>query len=333
MKKIGGLSFIAALFIFAILLIAPKAHAQQFGITAYPAIVDVSANPGETVRFLMQFKNETSAPITGTVKLANFTIADKQGGTRLIEDAGKQPTYGAAQWITPDQPEITINPNDYVAVNFSAAIPKNANTCGTYAVPYFEYDQPEAKGTGNSSASVISAKVGGIVMIRINNVPCTESAQVQNFTAPGFLENGPVPVTFSILNTGTIHVMPKGNVSMTNLFNKTEAQKAIKDQRIFPQTLKNYALELGKQFMIGKFTIALAATYGTPAQPLTASTDVWIIPWRLILIIVLFIVILYIIITRFRRGMLEKEERLETELKKESDEIKELKEMLEKKHE
>lgn len=330
--KIGG-KLLFALAALVLILFARPIYAAQFGITAYPVVIDLSGKPGDTLRFLIQFKNNTAEPITGNVKVQNFIIKDTAGATEMVPEDQMQPDYGAAAWIKPDQSQITISANDYVAVNFTATIPEDANTCGTYAMPYFEYDQPEelTQTGATSSTTQISARVGALVNIQLD-VNCKESAQIRDFSVPGFIEYGPVPVSFQIMNDGNIHVSPQGQVQLKNWFNKIVDTKKFDEKRIFPGTAKEYEVKVGGKYLFGRYTVDLNGTYGTNGT-LAYSSSLWVVPWRLILIVALLIVIIVMLFSRFKRGLTKHTDELEKELKEERAEIAELKEMLEKKHE
>jgi membrane protein implicated in regulation of membrane protease activity len=70
------------------------------------------------------------------------------------------------------------------------------------------------------------------------------------------------------------------------LFNKTQA---LTSYNIFPGAARDFENTFGAQtFMFGRYKAVLLASYGVNDNlPLTATLYFWVIPWRLILVIIL----------------------------------------------
>ena len=311
------------------------AQAKDFSITAYPAVIGKEVKLNEETRILVQFRNNTDQFVTGSVKSANYIIKDKSGTPEIVDSAELTPKYGAASWIKPEYDTLTIPPNDYVAVNLYVTVPSETSTCGNYALVYFDFDpnnQPEGAAVRNS-ASAVKAKVGSLVNFSVQKTDCKESLQVLNFSTPRFLEYGPVPVSFDLLNGGDIHFTPKGTVTITNAFNKVTARESIKEQRVFPESAKSYNVSAGKHWMFGPYTVSLSGTYGSADKPFTYTASVWVFPWRTALILVLLLTIVSLVLRRYFNSITQREQSLEEEIQHERSEIEELKDMLKKKQE
>lgn len=336
LKKALRTGILTAALAAACMTIAPNTRAQgKFAITAFPAIIDQSVEPNQQTRLLLQFKNNSDSIVTGKVKISNYTVNNKSGDPIVIEDPSVKVKYAAADWISVDQEDIAIPPNNYVAVNLNVNTPAEIATCGNYAIAFFEYDQSVQPGmaANTQSASSLTAKVGALINLTAKNQQCTEKLSVARFETPSFLEFGPVPVSFDILNMGDVHEAPMGKIVLKDMFNSVVATEKIKDQRIFPEAAKTYTNKLGQQWLIGRFAVELQATYGKTNTPLVYTAYMWIIPWRLIIIILLAIIILAVIIKNMLGKLEHKEKELESKLEKEEAEISQLKKMLREKKE
>lgn len=336
-KKIvaSALALLGIVFAFLTLQTRVLAQVTDFSITAYPAVIEKEVAPNEDTRVLVQFRNNTDQFVSGSIKAVNYTIKDKKGTPELIENDSVKPKYGAASWITPEYGTVTIPPNDYVAINLRVQVPTETSTCGNYALVYFDYNptnQPEGTSAKNSS-SAVQAKVGSLINFSVTKTICKEELNVLNFTTSRFVEFGPIKVNFDLLNTGDIHLTPKGTVTITNVFNKQGARENIKEQRVFPESAKAYELATGTHWMLGPYTVTLSGVYGISDTPFAYTTSVWVFPWRTALIIMLFILIVALVLRRYFHGLTEREETLEEEIKHERSEIEELKDMLKKKQE
>ena len=304
-------------------------------ITVYPAIQEKTIEPGVKTRLQVQFKNSGTNLVYGKVKVADFVINDKEGTPILVENEITRPKYSAAAWITPSQDQITIPANDYVSVDLYVNPPRVINTCGRYAMVYFELDPSftPTQSTDRNSATAITQKIGALLNFTVDGQKCKENLQVSAFTTPSFLEYGPIPVTFDLLNMGDIHVTPQGVLSLSNMVNQTDTQQSIAEKSIFPETAKEYTAAIGYKWMIGRYRVGLLVSNPAKGDPILVSAYVWVLPWRVIVFILLALLLIGIAVRHFYGNTLKKEQILQKELKREQDEIAALKEMMRKRDE
>lgn len=336
MKITKKLVFILVILSTFYLLLSTTIHAQQsldvLPMTVFPAVQDRLVKPGERARFQIQFRNGGDSPVAGLIRVANYLIVDKQGTPQLIEDANTEPKFGAASWITAAVDRITIPPKDFVTVDLAAQVPYDVTTCGKYAMVYFEpsltnLTNPTAPVQPNS-ASIIRARLGGLVNFQVQSKECKEMAELQNIIASKFLEYGPIDLKFDVYNGGDLHIAPRGLAVLTNLFGQGVDQQVLQDQNVFPESAKTMDLKFGSHLMFGRFKINLEASYGTQGKKLMSTVYVWVFPWKVTVIVLLALIILILLVRNFYGKTIKKEASLESEIKEEKEEIEKLKEEL-----
>ncbi len=312
--------------------ISAQTEKQVLSITAFPAVQDKEVAPGEKAHLQVQFKNEESSFIVGKVQIADYVIKDRSGSLQLVEGDQQKPKYAASSWITLSADSITIPPRDVVTVDLFVTVPENVPSCGSYAVLYF---QPALPGKGEvrsnlNSSSGITAKIGALINFHVAGRQCKENLIVSKFEAPSFQEFGPIKINLELLNNSDIDMQPQGLVNLTNMFGGYVDSQKIRDLRIFPETVKAYEATVGNKWLLGRYKISLAASYGTGGKKLTTVSYIWVIPWRIGLIVLLSLIILILLIRtmlgRSKKMRLNLEERLEEE----KGEIEKLKEQLRK---
>ncbi|MBI3619890.1 hypothetical protein HY214_01980 [Candidatus Roizmanbacteria bacterium] len=324
--------FISLLFFTLLLPVARKTSAQlaELPLTAYPSIQDVEVTPGKRTRTQIQFRNRGTSFISGRIKAADYIINDKDGTPVIIDDPGITPKYAAASWISTSYSNMTIAPNDFVTVDIFITPPAEINTCGRYAIVYFE-TQPLAPRIGQlntQSAPLISTKLGALLNFRVNRGACQEGLRLLRFNAPSFLEYGPISVGFDLFNSGDYHISPEGRLSLVNLFGKTVAEQPLTDLRIFPETSRAYSATIGQKWMLGKYSLGLLTQVGKNGPLVAKTVPVIIFPWKLALAFILAAAILVLIVRSFYKQTALKEELLEKEVLKDQSEIEKLKEEL-----
>lgn len=324
MKKNVFVLFSSSIFIF---FCTQKTFAQSsLPLAVYPAKQDVKVKNGEFVRAQIQFRNQSEKPVFGNVKVADFIVNDKDGTPQLIEKS-PSPKYGAANWITLPYNKITIPPNDFVSVDMSINVPTDVTTCGNYALVYFEPNLNPNGAKNDIGGSAISTKIGGIVNLENSNNNCIENASITNIEYNNFQEYGPIKINYDIANAGNIHIFPSGMIQLVDLFGNTVEQTKIKEDRIFPETIRTYESEVGSKWLIGKYKIAFKANYGS-GKLLNSNISIWVFPWRMAIVIIFAIIIIYLLLREFYKKIIERESKLEAKIEAERKEIDILKEKL-----
>lgn len=304
-------------------------------ITVFPAVQDIKVNPGERTRTQIQFRNASDEVISGQIKVADYVIGDKNGTPYLIEDQALKPKYSASSWIKPADDFIAIPKNEIVGVNMTITPPRELTSCGYYALVYFQPDAGQLKRLGGeekSSASQVTTKIGALINFVVNNKTCIENIEISKLEGATFQEYGPISINYDLLNTGDIHLSPRGLVNLTDFLGKYVDSQTLKEQRIFPERAKEYKASIGQKWMIGKYKINVSASYGD-GKTVNRSIYVWVFPWKIALAVLLSIIVITLIVKNMMNAYTRKEAALEAEVKKEREEIEELKKQIRKRGE
>lgn len=327
--------FIWLLFIYWNFFLGPflSLYAQtSLPLTVIPARNQVEVEPGEKISLSINFYNQSTEAISGFFKVADFIVDDNQGTPRLIEDYSLAPVkYSASQWVNLLYDRATLPANEKVNLQVDIKVPNDARPGGKYIAVFFEsfgttYNQTGANKEAGSGTAV---RIASLIYIKVKG-PITEKAIISRFFAPSFFEYGPIKIITDILNRGDYHIAPRGVITLTNMLGGLVDQKVIKEKNIFPDSLRNYEVELGKKWLIGRYKVNLSASYGTTGQALTAVTYVWVFPWRIAIVILLTIIIIILFASNLYKNFIKKELSLEEEIAKEKEEIEKLKEQLRK---
>lgn len=301
-------------FIFLILnsslLIKAVSAQARIPLVVAPARQTIAIDPGKTSDLQIKFFNESTTAVSGNIKAIDFIVTAKDGSPILLEDQ-------INPWVKLPYDKATIAAGDVLRVNFKVTVPKDTLPGGRYVAIMFEQTGQLPDSQSDEQASLVSSRIVGLVSIRINGA-IYESAFVDIFKIPAFLEFGPIPVYFEILNKGGLHISPIGQLTLTNWFNKEVETKTLESKNIFPNAKRIYEEKLGKPFMFGRYVASLTASYGEQGKTLTLNQFVWVVPITLIIIIILGLIIItmgvVLISKRFKAKQVKLEEKLEEEI-------------------
>ena len=297
-------------------------------LSVAPARQLLTVDPGESAAVVVKFFNNSDTAISGNIKVADFIVEDKEGSPTFIEGPASLLTrFAAASWVKLALEKATLPANDKVSVQAKINVPLDAKPGGRYFAVYFEPTTAvpqEAETALGEGVSAVVPRVAALVYLRVSG-PIEENANLIRFTTPSFLEYGPVLVETEIVNLGNYHIKPQGVITLTDMFGQIRDKVKLDETNIFPDASRVYKSEIGKKWMLGKYTLNLTAPYGDSGKVITGTASVWLFPWRVAVAVILGIVIIITLVYMFWNKLKKKEKELEHKLEEEISDIETLK--------
>jgi len=259
---------------------SPLETTSVLALTAIPPRTEViTVKPGTTYQGKIQVRNATKVTQTVVTEAQDFII-DKDGKTPIpVSDEEAIPLrWSLASWVTITPQTRTVAPQELVSYDYVI------RPGGHYAMITHRPSQetPSDSQTPTRSASSISQKVGTLLYVIIEG-DIHEEAFIRGFTAPSWVEYGPVPITYSIENVSDIHITPQASIEIRNLFGKVVTTLQIEPLNIFPYSTRSFSAQLDRVWGLGPYFAHLTVPYGTGGKIVSASLVFWMIPYRLLL--------------------------------------------------
>jgi len=273
---------------------------QAFSIS--PPVVELKANRGDEANITIKLTNLSSGPLSIAVETNDFGAKNETGEPNIIfDDSGKDSIYTLKDWVVIPN-DFTIQSKETRSVTFPITIPANAEPGGHYGVIRFT----GTTAGGDSQQVALSASIGSLVLLQVNGT-ITTSASIEDFytanadfSKNSFFESSPLQVVSRIKNTGNVHIKPTGTVEITDMFGKKISTIRMNgdpnDEKnrpgsILPQSIRRFNSELKDMQLFGRYTATMKLTYGD-GKTLEKSTEVWVVPYRQILIVLAVLAIL-----------------------------------------
>ncbi len=312
--------FLAVVFIFSF----HKANA----LTITPIRFEISGNPGETVTKEMSLFNERDVTETFYVSYANFEAQGETGDPSFVpakDDLGT--------WMEASQ-SVTVPSKEFVSVPIKITIPKNATPGGHFAAVFWGTIPP----TATSNTVTIGAKTGLLVLLRVNG-DVNENAGLVEFATKNkqkFFTSLPVSFYYRFQNIGSDRIKPLGDIKMKDIFGITEKKISGNpvDGNILPNSIRKFeSVWEGKDgpnttedqaggsffkkvryewrnFAFGHYNAKISLSYGTKNEVSTSSFSFWVFPWRLLIVILVVLSIVFyigmILIKRYNKWVIKK---------------------------
>ncbi len=280
-------------------------------LTISPARLEISADPGTTVKGELTLINEEGYTKSYFSSSKNFE-AQGESGTPAFTTSDE----GLASWIHLT-PSITLAKGQEVKVPFSITVPKDSDPGGYFAAIFFS--TTPASGKGDVS---VGAKIGSLVLLHVNGI-IKEDASILGFSTNNnkfFFNSLPISFSYRFNNNGGDRINPTGYISIRNtLFLTTTKLVANPTQgNVLPGSVRKFNVTWGdntvteipinffsvvqyqwNNFALGLYSANLSLSYGTNSS---ANTTKWlfVFPWQLVTVIIITLVV---VLTLLKKGI------------------------------
>lgn len=277
MLKLNTL-FLAGFTVAAFGVAVLDARAQgSAGISISPTIFELSADPGDTIQNTLKLSNPTQNTVTIQFVVEDFTTSGEEG--RVVIEPAETFTHSLATWVTTDPAFVTLQPREAKKIEFTIVVPENAEPGGHYGSILATITASE--GNEGFSGTAISQKVGSLVLITVSGA-VREVLDIEEFVGPSFLEYGPVAFTIRFENKGSVHVRPRGFVTITDWRDKKVIDLELPQKNILPGSARKIDVVWDAKWLFGKYKAMIVGSYGSSNEPFPPHIiSFWVFPWKI----------------------------------------------------
>lgn len=263
---------VIGLLVGAVPLAAKDEPASQSALAVSPAIIEKVLEPGKPTGFAIAVNNITSFPLPVKGFVRDMTVQGMQ-----LDEAAKE-KLDASRWFSIEEPDFILQPHQARTIRGTINTPNDAAPGGHYATIYFQPLVPQE--ALSAATAYISSRVGALAFLVVKGDIERKAALSKSLSADAPMGHGPIAFSFTVTNTGNVHVLPSGAVTVYDWQGKKVGSLDIPPGLILPNTAKTYDFEWQPPQLIGKYTAELAVKYDASQPPLTAkSGNVFVVPW------------------------------------------------------
>jgi hypothetical protein len=314
------LAFVVSLSQVAPVAAAPVPQQQSGGqaLEIAPPVVNLSGDPGATIKTEVKIRDVSSSNLIVNAEVNDFTASNSESGSPSIVLNKTEPNpYSMISWVNPLSP-MTLKTRQLVTLPITIKIPKNAAPGGYFAAVRFTGRPAELNDTGVS----LSASIASLILLKVNgaakeDVSLEEFSVRQNSISGPIFEATPIQFTTRLKNSGNLHEQPSGYVTIKDMFGKTVTTLSVNADRrnVLPQSIRKFESTLdssaiGNRVLFGRYTADLSVTYGDKNIAINKQISFWVIPYRIIALIILALVaaffVLRFLIRRYNRAIVAK---------------------------
>ena len=251
------------------------------GVTLLPSHKYIDVIPGQKAqRVPITIKNDTRQKLTFSVEIADFGALDDSGGPAIYR-GNERPTYGLKNFTSLDQKELIVPAGGSEAIVVGILNSDLMKPGGHYGAVLFTLQANDDKDTVKveqviSSLLFITKKGGDAAKLSIAATTVATS-----------LLSLPNRIDTTIQNSGNVHDVPKGTVTITNPFGTEVYAAALNKERgpVLPETIRKFSYQPPSSFLYipGVYQLAIKSNAGTYTEKMFILPPVIMVPSLLLL--------------------------------------------------
>jgi hypothetical protein len=289
--------------VLAVIGLSPQAGAQtkdtkdpvsKSALGVSPAIMEQAVAPGMPTTFTLQVNNVTNFPLPIKSYVRDLRL---QGESLNEPDRAR---LDASRWFTIEEPDFILQPNQIRTIKGTIHAPLDAAPGGHYATVFFQPLVPEE--ALSPSMAYVNTKVGVLAFLVVRGDINEEAKLDKPLHANPLIRRAPITFTFSVRNSGNVHLMPTGKIEMYDWRGRPAGVLDVPPGIILPNTTKEYTVSWQPRSKIGKYRAELTMGYGAErVQFRKTATTVWLVPWIEIILPILFLTLSAVLVYKTRR--------------------------------
>jgi hypothetical protein len=299
---------------------APTGPPRPLSLTISPLVINLTGDPGKTVTTDLRVKQDGGGTEVLKIGLQKFSADGDTGKPQL---ADRQPGDDYFDWIHFDRTTFTAPNGVWQTIHATINLPKTAAFGYYYAVTFARANPTQATARTN----VVNGATAVLILLEARSPNAKRTLEVNEFSTDHRVYEF-LPATFNVkfANVGNVHTIPAGTIFISH-GSKQIATLDLNPSfgNILPGTKRIYTdswadgfphyenvkvdgkdkldkkgrpvrhlvwslSQLGKMRM-GHYTAHLLAIYddGHRDVPVEANLSFWVIPWRILLVMLVLI--------------------------------------------
>jgi hypothetical protein len=226
-----GIVVLLILYTYFLILNTQLAHAEGVGMKIAPSLLQLKVRPPTEINAPITVENLSSNTVDLQPQFKLFKASAKANGeVEYLEDSKNHTDFFTNIRLTEDDQMVNnliLGANQKKQLNLNIPIPTDLSSRDIYFSLIFVATPKSTLNNGSSEKTSfvkINSGVAMNVILSVNDAELSDAsatkpnADLELFTAPSFIEKGPVPFTVMIKNNSQQYITPEGSITIKNMF-------------------------------------------------------------------------------------------------------------------
>lgn len=222
-----------------------------------PTAFKIKAKKGESFTKRLEVTNRLGRTMGFRVEVEDFVGSNNPLEPTVLNNS----LFGATKWFSVDQDSFVLKHGERAYINVTVKIPRDADAGEHYSAVLIRNVNQEKVPKGSSVIGLVS-RLGSMFLINVDGKKEVNGSLTDFRTSSTFYQNGPVKFGVVVANRGTVHLEPKGSITIRDSFGKVTAVIPVKKWIVLRQSKRMQEAVLDRYWLFGKYTATADVGWG-----------------------------------------------------------------------
>lgn len=263
-----------------------------------PGKTEIAINPGESIIQEITVTNRISELRTFRLTVDDITGSADGSSAVSLTDGARGP-YSIRDYISFPEDSITLGLGERARIPVKITIPADAEPGGLYGSVLVSTERIPDASDVNTPRSPVVARIGSLFFVTVKGDVERGgiTTGIQTLDNKWWYEKGPINLGVTFENTGSVHLNPYGELSITNMFGEEVGFVELEPWFVLPKSLRTRDIAWEREFLLGRYTVTARINRGYEDVVDEVTTTFWVLPWKIVLGI---FAVLFLLIFAFR---------------------------------
>lgn len=258
-----------------------------------PGRTEIELMPGQTIIQEISVTNRISDKRTFRLEVEDITGSADGSSAVSLTGAARGP-YSIRDYISFPKDTFVLALGERARIPVKITLPPDAEPGGFYGSVLVSTVQDPGS-AGVVPRSPIVARVGSLFFLTVGGDAevAGETKGISLINGKWWYEKGPIELGVLYENTGSVHVNPYGELTITNMFGEEVGFVELEPWFVLPASLRVREITWDREFLLGRYTVTASINRGYEDVVDEVSVSFWVLPWKIVGggFLILFIVI------------------------------------------
>ena len=274
-----------------------KAESYE-GYYSSAMIMNFQGKPGDTITKTLRFFNDTEDESHAEFAVRDFIYENNS----IIYDEDRPINFSVEKWAKLNVNSVKLQSKEYVDVEVTIKVPLEAEMGEHMALLEGAFIPAASMESQMKIKTEIAPVVYVLVTDENGNINLNKDWDLLGIQKD--VSNGG-HFTFSVKNTGNVHLESQGTVDITNLFTKEKTEEKVPRVNLLPDHQKDILIRWNSNDFIGVYKAKVKFSMDGDRYE-SLETTLFVIPWIFVGITIGMILFLIVLIRMYMKRMKKK---------------------------
>lgn len=248
-----------------------------------PGRTEIEISPGESVVQEISVTNRISDNRRFRLEIEDIT-GSTDGSSAVSLTGDVDGPYSIRDYISFPEDEFTLALGERARIPVTITVPPNTEPGGYYGSVLVSTVQDPGNVDPNAPRSPIVARVGSLffLTVRGETIRGGETIDISTIRDSWWYQRGPIEFGILYENTGSVHLNPYGELSITNMFGEEVGFVELEPWFVLPASLRVREITWDREFLLGRYTATARVNRGYDDIVDEVQVSFWVLPWKMV---------------------------------------------------